>query len=82
MVLLNAASRARNVASLITQNQGGGNTKAGLPYIIGRTASSSMVLANDSGGCSVPEMAITYVFANESRPINVMSNNSRLRMRF
>jgi hypothetical protein len=82
MVLLNAASRARNVASLVTQNQGGGNTKAGLPYIVGRTSSSSMYLANDSGGCTVPAMAITYAFAPDSRPINIMSQNPRLRVRF
>ena len=36
MPLYNAASRARNVGSLITQNQGGGEKKAGFPRMIGR----------------------------------------------
>jgi hypothetical protein len=42
MVLLNAASRARNVGRLIVQNQGGGNKKAGFPYMVGRSSWSSL----------------------------------------
>jgi hypothetical protein len=35
MGLSNAAKTARNYSSLITQNQGGGNKKAGLPSTVG-----------------------------------------------
>lgn len=42
MVLLNAASRARNVGRLIVQNQGGGDKKAGFPYMVGRSSWSSL----------------------------------------
>ena len=44
MPLYNAASRARNVGSLITQNQGGGEKKAGFSYMIGRDSWTSIFL--------------------------------------
>jgi hypothetical protein len=44
MGLSNAASRARNYDLTINQNQGGGNKKAGFPYLIGRTAWNSIYL--------------------------------------
>lgn len=82
MVLLNASSRSRNVASLVVRDQGGGNIKAGLPYIIGRSYSSSISLKRDAGGCTVPGMAMTYTFANESRPVDIMARAPRLRINF
>ncbi len=41
MVLYNAASRARHTGSLINQTQGGGEKKAGFPYIVGRSSWTS-----------------------------------------
>ena len=38
MVLLNSASRSRNVQSLVNRNQGGGDKKAGFPYQVGRSS--------------------------------------------
>ena len=79
MVLLNASKRARMVSSTVNQDQGGGNMKAGLPYVIGRTASSSMYLGNKTGGCTV--LGMQYTFSpntRESRPIGMSSQNPRL----
>lgn len=77
MVLLNASSRSRNVASLIVKDQGGGEKKAGLPYIVGRTAPSSMFLARDAGGCELSSMKLPIsTLINQSRPINSLARTS------
>ena len=47
MGLSNAASRARNYTKTTNQNQGGGMKKAGFPYMVGRTAWTSIFI---SGG--------------------------------
>lgn len=44
MGLSNGAKKARNYSSIITQNQGGGDKKAGFPYQIGRESWTSMFL--------------------------------------
>ncbi len=82
MVLLNASSRSRNVASLIVTNQGGGDKKAGLPYLIGRTAPSSMLLAKNAGGCELSGMKLPITpIANQSRPVDSLARTStRFRM--
>ena len=36
MVYLNSSTKSRNAGSLVTQNQGGGNSKMGFPHQIGR----------------------------------------------
>jgi len=46
MGLSNAASRARNYDLSINQNQGGGNKKAGFPYIVGRDYRTSIAFNN------------------------------------
>lgn len=78
MVLLNSAKRARMASSTVNQPQGGGETKAGLPYIVGRMAASSRPMRLSSGGCDVPHMAMTYAFAAQSRPIGVTGVIPRL----
>jgi len=40
--------RTSSISSLINQNQGGGNIKAGLPYQIGRETNSSIALRHTS----------------------------------
>ena len=83
MVLLNAAKRARMASSTVNQDQGGGETKAGLPYIVGRTASSSRALdPTHVGGCSVANMAKTFTFPNAPRPVGVVGNAPRMVIRF
>ncbi len=43
-MVLSTTKRTASVASLVNQNQGGGSKKAGLPYIVGRSSASSLVL--------------------------------------
>ena len=78
MVLLNAAKRARMVSSTINQNQGGGNKKAGLPYVIGRTASTQSHLGKKSGNCPLSNMVNNASNAPEQRPIGSVSHVPRL----
>lgn len=73
MVLLNAASRARNVGRLIVQNQGGGEKKAGFPHMIGRESwTSQFIKAVEpvSGRCcNLKKVNTTLVFTkNLVRP--------------
>ena len=83
MVLLNAAKRARMASSTINQDQGGGEIKAGLPYIIGRTASSSRALdPTHNGGCCLYNMTKNFTNATPSRPIGVVGNIPRMTIRF
>lgn len=70
MVLMNSASRSRNIGSLITQDQGGGNTKAGFPYQVGHNQwfpifyqSKSLSMLQKGTGTN-----------NAIRPINMRSN--------
>ena len=48
MVLMNASSRARHASSIANKDSKGGNKKAGLPGMIGRTAGESVALNNTS----------------------------------
>ena len=68
MVLLNESKKARYTASIITQNQGGGDKKAGLPYIVGRDSWTSIYF-NERASCPLTNMQITHRVANQSRPI-------------
>ena len=46
MGLSNAAARARNYNLLLNQNQGGGDKKAGFPFMIGRDWRTSIAYGN------------------------------------
>lgn len=54
MGLSNASKKARSYSQTINQNQGGGNKKAGFPYMIGRGTNTSIAFNNTnvvSGNC-------------------------------
>lgn len=54
MGLSNASKKARSYSQTINQNQGGGNKKAGFPYMIGRETNTSIAFNNTnvvSGNC-------------------------------
>ena len=61
MGLSNAASRARNYDLTNNQNQGGGNKKAGFPYLVGRTMWSNIYLKSNTvtNCCGLPALQIT-----------------------
>lgn len=70
MVLMNASSRARHASSIVNQDFKGGNKKAGLPGLIGRTAGESIALHKTSQNLRmlrIPERSLT----KPSRPIGI-----------
>lgn len=79
MVLSNASKMARYQNTIISQNQGGGSKKAGLPYQVGRNSWSNIYLGNSnrmvSFGikkcCTVRDMTVLPFTGkvNSSRPI-------------
>ncbi len=78
MPLLNAASRARNVGQLINRESGGGNKKAGSPYMIGRGYLSSIYL-NGNGVikgncCKIDRLNALMPRMSISRPIGRTGN--------
>ncbi len=74
MVLSNSSSKARNMNSLMNRNSGGGSKKAGFPYQIGRSYTTSIFFrAVDpvfGRCCSLSKMMPTMMpRVNPSRPI-------------
>uniref|UniRef100_A0A6C0DN56 Uncharacterized protein n=1 Tax=viral metagenome TaxID=1070528 RepID=A0A6C0DN56_9ZZZZ len=74
MVLSNGSKKARHVSSIVNQNQGGGNKKAGFPYQVGRSSWSTVAfgMTDPVHGrcCQLKSMQMT-LFPNvrPSRPI-------------
>ena len=62
--------KTSSIASITNQNQGGGNKKAGLPYLIGRDSWSSIALKGTSQNLSVLKMPMVST-VNQSRPVGV-----------
>ena len=65
MGLSNAASKARNYNLIINQNQGGGDKKAGFPYLIGRDWRTSIAFNNTNvvnGKCCTLNSYQTLLF--------------------
>lgn len=76
-MVLSTTKRTSSISSIVNQNQGGGEKKAGLPYIVGRNHWSNIYL--NPVRKSLPVMQMTLMSsANTVRPTNV---DSRLRMR-
>lgn len=74
MVLYNAAKKARNATSIVNQNQGGGEKKAGFPYQVGRTSATSLAfnMTNPINGHCCKLKAFNtgvFPFVRISRPI-------------
>jgi len=62
--------KTASIASITNQNQGGGNKKAGLPYLIGRESWSSVALRNTSQRMALLKMPEVST-VSPSRPIHV-----------
>ena len=74
MVYYNASTKARNATSIMNQNQGGGDKKAGFPYQVGRSSSTSVAFHMTdpvNGHCCKLSSFNTTIFplARASRPI-------------
>jgi len=79
MGLSNASSRARNYSQTISQQQGGGNKKAGLPYQVGRTHWTPIFLGCSNYHTSCCQLKQLQLTANPnvrlSRPIGIITKN-------
>lgn len=64
--LANSAKRSRNYGQTVNQNQGGGDKKAGFPFMVGRNQWDSIFIKNQP----LARLQKTLVFANSSRPIS------------
>lgn len=62
--------RTSSIASITNQKQGGGNKKAGLPYLVGRSAWGSVALNGTSQNLKVLKMPLVTT-VSQSRPISV-----------
>jgi len=74
MVLYNASKKARNATSIVNQNQGGGEKKAGFPYQVGRSSATTVAFNMTTpvyGKCCKLSAFNTTIFplAKFSRPI-------------
>ncbi len=69
MVLLNGSSRARNAASLVNQNSGGGSKKAGLFPQVGVDTWTSIAY-----GTHTPGKCVTLACMRTTRPGNVCAS--------
>jgi hypothetical protein len=80
MGLANAAKRARLYDQTINQNQGGGPSKAGLPYQVGRTSWTPIFMGcsqYEVRCCSLKALKITFnPNVRESKPIGTAANNT------
>ena len=82
-MVLSTTKRTSSVASIVNQNQGGGNKKAGFPYIVGRDSWVSRFIRSTDPihgkCCKRGDVAQTMVFTrNTVRPIG---NDARIPMR-
>ena len=73
MVLYNSASRSRNTALIVNQNQGGGNKNAGFPYMVGRGQWQSIDIKNQPLG-PLNDFVLFPGTRNISRPIGRSGN--------
>lgn len=82
-MVLSTTKRTSSISSIVNQNQGGGEKKAGFPYQIGRTSWSSIFIGGvdpvHNRCCKLSGYQKTLVFTkNTVRPTG---NDARIRMR-
>ena len=68
--------RTGSISSITNRASGGGDKKAGLPYLVGRTASTSVAFDGTSQKLSILQMPLTTT-VRPSRPIGVTPANGR-----
>lgn len=85
MPLYNASKRARTTGQLVNRNTGGGNKKAGFPYMIGRSYTTSIFLRSTDpihGRCCklTTIMPTMQPKVSISKPIGYTGNSSYWRI--
>lgn len=63
-------TRTASIASITNQNNGGGNKKAGLPFVVGRDSATSIAFRNTSQNLNVLKYPLVSN-VNVSRPIGL-----------
>lgn len=70
MVLMNASSKARHASSIANKDTKGGDKKAGLPALVGRTAGESIALHRTSQNLTMLRIPVNST-TKPSRPIGI-----------
>lgn len=68
--------RTGSVASITNRASGGGDKKAGLPYLVGRNTVSTVALRHSAQSLSILQMPLTSN-ARPSRPIGMTPSAGR-----
>lgn len=68
--------RTGSISSITNQAQGGGNKKAGFPYLVGRTSAASFAFHGIPQRLSVLQMPLTTT-VSQSRPIGMTPSAGR-----
>jgi len=67
-MVLSTTTRTSSISSIVNRNQGGGNKKAGFPYIVGRDSASSLALKGTSQNLKVLQFTVNP-HVKQSRPV-------------
>ena len=68
--------RTASISSIVNQDQGGGNKKAGLAYVVGRSAASFVALRDTKQPLSRWQMPLTSS-VRPSRPVSMTPSAGR-----
>ena len=69
-MVLSGTKKTSSLSSIVNQNQGGGNKKAGLPEQVGRTSLESIHMRKTSQRMAVLTMPLTTT-TRISRPVGI-----------
>ncbi len=75
-MVLSTTTRTSSISSMINQNQGGGNKKAGFPYIVGRDSWTSIAFNGTSQNSKVLQFTVNP-FVRQSRPVHIRPSEYR-----
>lgn len=80
MVLMNGTSRSRHISSIVNQSSGGGNKKAGKPFMIGRSTWTSVIFNVHGSDIPLSNMQTNRfaLFSSMNLPVGF---NHNIRMR-
>ena len=79
-MVLSTTKRTASIQSIVNRSQGGGEKKAGFPYMVGRGSWSNIALGADGipkGNCCklADTQVMRFPLAHQSRPIGGRSVN-------
>ena len=78
-MVLSTTKKTSSISSIVNQPQGGGNTKAGFPYQIGRNSWSSIYIGSVdpvNGRCCSLKDIMTMKFPTSNNLIPTVGNSS------